>query len=175
MFQCETVSVRLSILNIEIIPAGRSHIPVMHQLACLYRYDLSEFANWPVPADGRYVYHGLEAYWEEGYTPLLLKVNDGLAGFVILAHDKKSGEADFEYVEFFVIRKYRGRGVGKTVATALFNQYRGQWVVRQLLANKPAIAFWKKLLSEYMNNAYKASTEQDPEFGEVHVLRFCNQ
>jgi predicted acetyltransferase len=161
-------------LNIEIIPAGRNLIPVMHQLACLYRYDLSEFANWPVPVDGNYVYQGLEAYWGEGYTPLLLKVNDELAGFVILAHDGKSEDVDFECLEFFVMRKFRGQGVGKHIATKLFSQYRGQWLIKQLIANKPAIAFWSKTLSAHTCNTYDRSTEVDPEFGEVKVLRFCN-
>ena len=165
----------MSKLNIDLIPATREQIPVMHQLACLYRYDLSEFTDWPVPKDGHYVYHHLEDYWEDGYTPLLLKVNAELAGFVILENRKADDEIDFEFVEFFILRKFRGRGVGKYVAIRLFNMYSGRWLIKQLIANEPAIAFWRKLLSEYTAESFEEYTEQDSEFGLVHVMQFCNK
>ena len=83
----------------------------MHQLVSLYRYDLSEFADWPVPADGCYVYHGLETYWEESFIPLLVKVNNELAGFVILAHEEKSGGKIMSVLSFLCCVNFVVRGL----------------------------------------------------------------
>ena len=162
-------------MNIDIITACREDLPIVHQLARLYRYDLSEFANWSVPADGDYIYLGLEDYWEEGYLPLVIKVNDELAGFVILSDEKCDHDSCYECVEFFVMRKFRGQGVGKHVALQLFNRYRGRWVIKQLAANIPAITFWNKIASGYTNNSYDSGIKLDQEFGEIYLIRFTNK
>ena len=146
----------------------------MHQLARLYRYDLSEFADWSVPVDADYIYPGLEDYWGKGYLPLIIKVNGELAGFVILSDEKCDLDSRYECVEFFVMRKFRGQGVGKHVALHLFNQYRGQWVIKQLASNKPANAFWNKIVADYTNDAYESGTRMDQEFGEIYLIRFDN-
>jgi predicted acetyltransferase len=164
----------MSKLDIQVISANHQQLPLMHRLARLYRYDLSEFADWPVPAGGDYVYQGLEDYWLDGYEPLLIFVESQPAGFVILAQGEKADAADYECVEFFVMRKFRGQGVGKHVALQLFNQYRGQWVIKQLVANKPAIAFWNKTVSGYTNNIFDSSVKLDQEFGEIYLICFDN-
>lgn len=86
-------------------------MPILSQLACLYRYDLSEFTDWPVPTDGCYAYVDFSDYLvEEGYLPYMIKVNHELAGFVIQACGSKTDQADYEVVEFFILRKFRSRG-----------------------------------------------------------------
>ena len=164
----------MSKLDVKIISANQRQLPLMHRLASLYRYDLSEFADWPVPADGDYVYQGLEDYWLDGYEPLLIVVESQPAGFVILARDEKADAADYECVEFFIMRKFRGQGVGEHVALQVFNRYRGRWVIKQLATNTPAIAFWNKIASGYTNNSYDSGIKLDQEFGEIYLIRFTN-
>ena len=51
--------------------------------------------------------------------------------------------------EFFVMRKYRRRGVGKQMAFNVFDRLPGKWEVRQVAENNAGIAFWRRIILEY--------------------------
>ncbi|WP_308636812.1 hypothetical protein [Paenibacillus silvisoli] len=86
-----------------------------------------------------------------------------IAGFVFLKLDVRqtylslsTAEKANVISEFFIMRKFRGHGVGRTVACSLFDQFPGQWEVRQTVGNKPAYAFWKQVISKYkQDGAYQ--------------------
>ncbi len=65
-------------------------------------------------------------------------------------------EADARcFGEFFVMLKYRKMGVGKQVATQLFDLHRGKWEVCYWKNNVPAGLFWKKVIEGYTNGDYQ--------------------
>ena len=66
------------------------------------------------------------------------------------------------------MRKFRGQEAGKHVALQLFNHHRGQWIIRQRVSNKPAIAFWNKTVPDYTNNTFDSAIKLDQEFGVVY-------
>lgn len=49
-------------------------------------------------------------------------------------------------VQFFVMRKYRGRGVAEHAAHCLFAMFPGEWQVRELAAKERATAFWRRAI-----------------------------
>lgn len=57
--------------------------------------------------------------------------------------------------EFFVLRKYRRRGVGDHVARALFDGRPGRWELGQLAGSTAARAFWRATLGRYTGGDYR--------------------
>ena len=67
----------------------------------------------------------------KGRFPYLIRVDGKIAGFALICpHCDYREEADARcFGEFFVMLKYRRMGVGKQVATQLFDLHRGHWEV----------------------------------------------
>lgn len=60
----------------------------------------------------------------------------------------------FEIEQFFILKKYNGRGIGKQAAIKIFDRYKGNWKVTQVERNYPAQAFWRSVIKKYSNNSY---------------------
>jgi predicted acetyltransferase len=104
-----------------------------------YHYDFSEFDDADVDPHGEYYHRYFDHYWTEpDRRPFLFRVGGAWAGLALVF---TSVPRDMS--EFFVMRKYRRRGVGTDAATQLFARYPGAWTVRQQLANPAATAFWR--------------------------------
>lgn len=56
--------------------------------------------------------------------------------------------------QFFVMKKYRGSGVGRKAAQHIFDQLGGRWEVGQMPANRPAFLFWERVISDYTNDTF---------------------
>ncbi|WP_238996488.1 hypothetical protein [Paenibacillus pinistramenti] len=57
--------------------------------------------------------------------------------------------------EFFVLKRFRRTGVGRTAAYALFDRFPGRWYISQLKTNTPAQAFWRAVVDEYTAGRYQ--------------------
>ncbi len=116
--------------------------------------------------------------WPEGWRgfPFVVRVDGRLAGFALIRQLDRKTPPTFEVGEFFVLRKYRGRGVGKSVACALFDRFRGNWEVRELLENRPAQKFWKAVIGAYAGGEYTEKVEGRREYYRFPMLvqRFSN-
>jgi len=60
-----------------------------------------------------------------------------------------------EISEFFIMRNYRRRGVGAMVALHIFDMFPGKWEVQETANNRAAHAFWRKVIGDYTQGAYK--------------------
>jgi predicted acetyltransferase len=161
-------------LNFELIYAPQDLQPIIQNLARFYIYDLSEYQKRPCPSDGLYVDEDYSRYWEKsGHHPFLIKAQGELAGFAFIEEGGSTPEVDYQIAEFFILRKFRGEGLGCTTAQELFSRYPGRWEVMALINNCPAIKFWEKVISEYAQGNYTKS----PEFHETEmiVFRFSSQ
>ena len=115
----------------------------MGRLLQLYLYDFSEFGGGDVGADGRFAYPYFENYWTEPERhPFLFGVGDAAAGFAFVRAPVLAG-APHDMAEFFILRRYRRRDVGRVAATSVFEMFPGEWQVRQMRSNVSATAFWK--------------------------------
>ena len=72
-------------------------------------------------------------------------LDDARAGFAFLRRD----EAGMQMAEFFVARQYRRHGVGLGAARRLIARFPGPWRITQRESNRPAIAFWHRVLDGF--------------------------
>lgn len=176
-------------MHTEIILADSSQMPVIQNLVSLYIYDLSEVMGWRCPENGLFAgCDDLPQYWGrdpdsiarkwpehwKGYPYLLRKQNE-LAGFALIKQIGDPGSVMYEVGGFFILRKFRRSGVGRQVAHLLFDMFRGDWQIRQLLNNAPAQRFWRNVVCSYTNGNYRDSTEFFEKGGRTMVVqRFRN-
>lgn len=148
---------------VRLVPASRAERQTLAQLLELYLYEFSAFDDVEIGADGRYGYVYLDHYWTEpGRHAFLIQVDGGLAGFALVrTMEKDENPLDsmpettgHAIAEFFVLRKYRRLGVGRTAAQAIFDLFPGRWQVNQDAANLPAQAFWRRVIGEYTGGRF---------------------
>ena len=126
-------------MEFNLVAATEDDRPVLRRLVELYQYDFSEFDQADVDAHGEYGYRYLDHYWTEApRAPFLFRVDGRWAGFALVR-----AESPFDMSEFFVMRKYRRRGVGRAAAAELFRRFSGPWRVRQQKTNPRATEFWR--------------------------------
>lgn len=120
-----------------------------------YIHDMAEWFEIDTRPDGSYSYD-TSWIWENGYDAYLAKAGDAIAGFALLgqAEPWASAIAAREVREFFVIRRFRRNGFGQTMAAHLWNQRPGNWLVRVLETNTPAVHFWRTAVSAYTWGEY---------------------
>ena len=142
-------------MNVEVIEAGPDLMPVILNLGRYYTYDFTQFIGFRCPDSGLYRTDIWEKYWtEDDRWPFLLKVDGELAGFAFVGPDGTQPDSQYDIGEFFIMRKFRGRGVGQHVAFDVFDRFRGRWEVRQAVQNAPATAFWRKVVDRYTRGNY---------------------
>ncbi|MCL2362290.1 MAG: GNAT family N-acetyltransferase [Defluviitaleaceae bacterium] len=141
---------------IEVVPAEKTQKSVLRQLMELYNYDFSEYTNEDVDEHGLYGYSYLDHFWtEEARYPFFIKVDSCFAGFVLVGtFCRYTNNKAYSIAEFFVLKKYRKMNIGKTAAKHVFDLFKGEWEVRVLHANKPALPFWHKVINEYTNGSF---------------------
>ncbi len=151
--------------HIQVIPAALEQEPILANLLELYAHDFSDFYDLELRPDGRFGYTGLSRYWSEPHRhPFLVWVNGKLTGFVLVKKGSElSGDpAVWDMAEFFVIRRYRRRGIGTQVAHEILKRFPGPWEVRVMEANVLANHFWASAISAFAGGAIRhVSIEKD--------------
>lgn len=131
---------------------------ILRQLIELYEYDFSEFNDQDVNEHGYYGYKYFDHYWtDENRHPFFVMVENRYAGFVLINnhHYLLDDDQGKSIAEFFIMRKYRGKGVGREAAKQIFDQFKGHWEVRQHGNNEPSKRFWKRVIEEYTEGIFE--------------------
>lgn len=159
--------------EIEITRASlEDRLPVFRMLE-LYQHDLSDIWDQDLDVHGEYGYE-LDRFWDgKEAWPYVFRVAGGLAGFALVDKRVLIAGDDFWLDQFFVLKKYRRRGVGGRAAAAVFNQHTGRWQVGQMHANTAALTFWRHVIASYTGDEY---TEEQVDLGwwQGHVQRFSS-
>ena len=143
-------------MNIELRSPSRSDRYLIRQMMDFYLYDFSEFDGADLDEHGHFDYGDLDYFWfESTHASYLFTVDSKLAGFVLVDNEVRFATSERSITEFFVMRKYRRRGVGKTIAHEVFDRMPASWEVAVMESNKPAQAFWRKVLVEYRRGAFQ--------------------
>lgn len=138
--------------NVTVSDATRGDESMLQNLLQLYTHDFSEhWAGTPkgdLQANGRFPDYPLSDYWTRPrWSAALVRCDEQLAGFVLVNDRSHSGEpVDHNMAEFFVVRKYRGRGVGRAAAERTFTKRPGQWEVAVARKNVAALTFWRSVV-----------------------------
>ena len=138
--------------GLEVFPALPEQQPILANLLELYIHDFSEFRKMQVGPDGTFCYPNLPLYWHEpDRHPLLVRMDGGLIGFALVKRGSEiSGSGSvWDMAEFFVLRGYRGRGIGTEIAHEIWRLFPGPWEVRVMQPNRSAQRFWQRAITRF--------------------------
>jgi len=145
--------------KVSLIPASLKDHPTIQNMGRFYVYDMSEYvgdeAGWEMPEDGLYECIDFKKYWQtDNAFPFLIRYENELAGFVII--DKKGSDPsiDFNVAQFFILRKFKNKGLGRYVAFQCFDKFRGRWEVMVKPGSTGAYSFWKSIIKKYTENNF---------------------
>lgn len=161
-------------MNINIEPILLEQKSVFVQMMELYSYDFSEFSDADINEYGYFGYSHIDDYWnEKGRYPFFIRANGKLAGLVLVRSccEYNNLPDPHNIAEFFVMKKYRRKGVGKAAAVKVFDMFPGGWEVSQWSNNLPARKFWEKVVDEYTKGKYDTFTVTEKN---VAGFSFCN-
>ena len=152
-------------MNIELRVPDRSERGLIRRMMELYMHDFSEFDGSDLDEHGQFGYGDLDYFWfEPTHAAFLVTVDEKLAGFVLVDNEVVMDESQRSITEFFILRKYRRQGVGKFVATAVFNQFSAKWEIRVITENVPAQKFWRQIIAEYTSNQFEETNLDDDDW-----------
>ena len=116
----------------------------LHRMLELYQYELSDIWDQDIDGAGEYGY-ALERYWENFGNYAYVALFDGrYAGFALVDDQVKLPGGQYWMDQFFVLKKYRSRGLGRELAASVIARHPGQWQIGQMVDNHPAQRFWRK-------------------------------
>jgi len=158
-------------IELTLIPENQSD--VLKKMLELYSYDFTEFVNGDLNEEGSFGYP-LEQYnyWTDSHRhPYFIKVDDKLAGFALVRElqEEEKGHNNhtvYSIAEFFIMRRYRRLGIGKTIAHQLFHQFKGQWRIDQVDQNYPSNQFWRNVIDDYTKGNFTEYHEKGRMFQE---------
>lgn len=136
--------------------------PILEHLFQYYLYDMSQFSDWPISDDGTFAYPNnlLPPYWESvDHHPYFIVNKGEIAGFSLVRRSPKNDRI-WDMGQFFVLRKFRGGGLGRMAFIKSLNSHQGQWQVRVLPTNQPAYQFWKTTICDIFDGAFSEATKE---------------
>lgn len=134
-----------------------------------YLEDLSHMSmNTGIFPATREVQTELMARWfaDDSSYPLIILKNEQPAGFALVSRPPRNRRdtIDFRMAEFFIALKSRRLGIGRDAAQLIFNRFAGSWEITEFAYNKPAVGFWRSILTEYTGGKFQEKVAH----GEVH-------
>jgi predicted acetyltransferase len=148
---------------------------LLSNLMELYVHDLSAmFAHVKLGEDGRYGYPELPSYLSGESTrfAFVIRHEGRVAGFVLARRGSPASDDPkvLDVAEFFVVRQFRARGIGRAAATRLWDLMPGSWTIRASARNPDAIRFWRDTVEKY---AGPRATESKRSIGSSEWVVFC--
>ncbi|NGZ74536.1 GNAT family N-acetyltransferase [Saccharibacillus alkalitolerans] len=144
-------------VELELVPEQRR--AVIENLLQFYLYDFTLYLDIAADENGKFPdYPDLDEFWSrpDCKFPFLIRANGEPAGLALVERNDENGRKPSYYmVEFFVLHKFRRRGVGARAAVMLFDRFKGRWKVTQLKNNEPAQRFWRQVIGTYTVGSYK--------------------
>ncbi len=117
------------------------------QLFQLYCYDNTAWSGEDVLADGRYDVcdAGLAEYVHaDGHTAVWIEVDGALAGFFLTEPGLAGTVPVQEFSDFFILKKYRRRGLALEVVRRVLLGSDTTWLVAMFHDDLHANAFWRQ-------------------------------
>ncbi|WP_039044258.1 GNAT family N-acetyltransferase [Sporosarcina sp. ZBG7A] len=135
----------MTIILKEVLETEKS---ILRNLYSLYLHELSNFTeDLNLSEDGVFQYEEMDDFWRvDGLSPYFITLNEKNIGFILLLERpflKKSN--DYGINDFFILNQYKGKGLAVQAAQKIFEKKPGQYFIIQVVENKRAVAFWKKV------------------------------
>ena len=145
-------------MNVKLVKVKEEQKSILAHLIELYEYDFSDFEDSDVNAYGLYGYSYLDYYWTEaGRYAYFIQVDGKLAGFaMVCGYCYVSKKPDtHSMAEFFVMKKYRHRGIGKQAALEVLNSHPGSWELMVHPNNPVSHVFWENVIRQAASGEIK--------------------
>ena len=124
-------------------------------IECLIQFYIYELRQIQPPCSTQFddqdcypPFANLDRYWRiEGFHPLLIRVEDWLAGFALInTHSRRREKVEFNMADFFLAREHRGHGIATEAVRLIMAQYAGRWEIAVAEHNVAARMFWSRTL-----------------------------
>lgn len=162
-------------MEIKVDRPSRSDRELVRRMMELYLHDFSEFDGSDLNEHGVFGYGDLDYFWFEAtHAAFIVRIDGHPAGFALVDNEVVSEGNERSLTEFFVMRKYRRRGVGREVARRVFAELPGKWEIRVIEANVPAQSFWRRIISEFTSGRFSEQALTSEEWSGP-VFWFANQ
>lgn len=138
-----------------------------------YLYEFSDLMGSELNENGTYLRNTslIAPYWEKpNHIPYFIKVNGEIAGFIFVRYFPDE-EKLLDIDQFFILRKFKRRGVGSKAFELCLKAHNGNWLVRVLKENESGLSFWQSVIGSVTKNNFKHAFEFDRET-EMHFFRF---
>ena len=147
---------------LELKPAAQEDCALLFNLNQMYLYEMTNFYDDPMDAEGNYHYGHFEAYFTDPARTALLIYSDGrLAGFAMLHPCSYFGESpDHVMAEFTIFPRFRRRGLAIQAARRILEAYPGRWEIKYNEKNAPARALWNRLAAPYSPAVHRLNDEE---------------
>lgn len=176
-------------LNVTARLCGMEEKFIINNIYPLYLHDLSEVWEHKINRYGVFENDDtrtlmeqnrvFDIWWEHPNVlfPYLITVDDIPAGLAFVATSPFIScphYIDYYMNEFFLLRNYRGKGVGEEAVRQIIGKMPGQWELQTnpTERNERAKRFWRKTLNTCTNGKYSEELGHHPEDGEKLVFRF---
>jgi predicted acetyltransferase len=145
-------------VTLEALNENEADAELLGNLMELYVHDLSAiFLQVELGPNGRFGYPHLDSYLAraEGKRAFVMRCEGRVAGFALVKRGSPASDDPNvqDVAEFFVLRRFRARGVGRVAAERLWSDLPGSWIVRASAKNPAAVAFWRRVVSGYTRGA----------------------
>ena len=142
-------------ISIELVKKEEKEI--LRNLLEKYHYEHSQYDKRDVNNLGLFGYDYLDIYWtEENRFPYFIKVENILAGFVMINnYNETKLDTNYTVSEFFIMYKYRRKGVGKYAVKYILEKHKGKWQLSFHPNNENSKVFWIKIIDEYTKGNYE--------------------
>lgn len=144
----------------QLIPATLVDYPTIQNMARFYVYETSRecglnSADWACPADGLYESFDFKHYFvDSDRLAYLVKVDEELAGFILLYQTGEQPNIQWHIGEFFILARFQNRGVGRMVAQQVWQRHPGLWEVTVIPEKQRALQFWRKAVASIMQKNF---------------------
>jgi predicted acetyltransferase len=135
--------------------------PTIQNMARFYVYDMSRYCGfisdeWEFPKNGLYESHDFKKYFiDKTREAFLVKIEDELAGFVLLNKTGALPDTEWNMGEFFIIAKFQGKGIAREIANQIWKTHPGKWEVSVIPENERALIFWRKTINHFTEGNYQ--------------------
>ncbi|MBB5019154.1 putative acetyltransferase [Chitinivorax tropicus] len=135
-------------MKIDLIRTELSALPIIRNLYQFYAYDSSDWEGSDVEENGQFYLDGdyLRRYWDEpGWSANLIKVNDEIAGFLLIEHDSLPDLPFPEFADLFLLKRFRRMGIGQQIVEGVMLATAHPWIVMSYEADETSQAFWQSI------------------------------
>lgn len=138
---------------LEVLEMKVAERDLMASLYPLYIHDISAFGDmYKLDEEGVWQPDFLP-FWldsEDGARTYLIRVGGQPAGFALVGSRPQfpymNPDCDYRLCEFFVMRAWRGQGIGREAVRRLFDKFTGAWELEVLMDNHQGLKFWRHVL-----------------------------